>query len=213
MQPASAFCHSAKLSVCVSRMCSVSLLLSKKDRKLERFVLTKKGKKRLEADMSKASYKTKKGESSSQYRQCVPPCPRFITSGDTHSLCVVCLGVKHAESALEGAGCPHCERLPLRTLRSWRGNGDGRVPISILTCQIHCPFSGIGSAAIGEALSPPSEGKKPQNGLPFPENGQWIWQVRIEIGTRPSPFPLPNPTASPTNSAATPPQRKRGQHQ
>ncbi len=70
--------------------------------------------------MSKASYKSKKGESSSQYRQCVPPCPRFITSGDTHSLCVVCLGVKHAESALEGAGYPHCERLPLRTLRSRR---------------------------------------------------------------------------------------------
>ncbi len=53
---------------------------------------------------------------------------------------------------------------------------------------------------IGEALSPPSEGKKPQNGLPIPENGQWILQVRIEIGTRPSPFPLPNPTTSPTNA-------------
>ncbi len=50
--------------------------------------------------MSKASYKSKKGESSSQYRQCVSPCPRFITSGDTHSLCVICLGVKHAESLL-----------------------------------------------------------------------------------------------------------------
>ncbi len=70
--------------------------------------------------MSKASYKSKKGESSSQYRQCVPPCPRFITSGDTHSLCVVCLGVKQAELALEGAGFPHCERLPQCTLRSRR---------------------------------------------------------------------------------------------
>ncbi len=29
VQPAPAFCHSAKLSVCVSRMCSMSLLLSK----------------------------------------------------------------------------------------------------------------------------------------------------------------------------------------
>ncbi len=65
---------------------------------------------------------------------------------------------------------------------------------------------------IGEALRPPSEGKKPQNGLPIPENGQWIWQVRMEIGTRPSPFPLPNPIASPTNAAAAPPQQKRGQH-
>ncbi len=29
VQPAPAFCHSAKRSVCVSRMCSMSLLLSK----------------------------------------------------------------------------------------------------------------------------------------------------------------------------------------
>ncbi len=50
--------------------------------------------------MSKASAKTDKGESRSRFRLCVPPCPRYITSGDTHSLCVVCLGVKHAESAL-----------------------------------------------------------------------------------------------------------------
>ncbi len=62
----------------------------------------------------------RRDESSSQYRQCVPPCPRFITSGDTHSLCMVCLGVKHVESALEGAGCLHFERFPLRTLRSRR---------------------------------------------------------------------------------------------
>ncbi len=68
--------------------------------------------------MSKASAKTNKGESRSRYRMCVPPCPRYITSGDTHSLCVVCLGVKHADSALEGADCPRCERLPLCTLRS-----------------------------------------------------------------------------------------------
>ncbi len=67
--------------------------------------------------MSKATFITNKGESRSCYRLCVPPCPRYITSGDTHSLCMVCLGVKHAESALEGTGCPHCERLPLRTLR------------------------------------------------------------------------------------------------
>ncbi len=53
--------------------------------------------------MSKASEKTDKGESRSRFRLCVPPCPRYITSGDTHSLCVVCLGAKHAESALEGA--------------------------------------------------------------------------------------------------------------
>ncbi|KAL0166722.1 hypothetical protein M9458_038566, partial [Cirrhinus mrigala] len=33
-------------------------------------------------------------------------------------MCVVCLGAEHAASALEGADSPHCELLPLRTLRS-----------------------------------------------------------------------------------------------
>ncbi len=49
---------------------------------------------------------------------CVSLLTNYISSGDTHSLCVVCLGAKHAESALEGADCPHWERLPLRTLHS-----------------------------------------------------------------------------------------------
>ncbi len=69
--------------------------------------------------MSKAEAKTKhKGESRSCYRLCVPPCQFYITSGDTHSLCMVCFGAKHAESAPKGADCPPCERLPLRTLCS-----------------------------------------------------------------------------------------------
>ncbi len=55
-----------------------------------------------------------------RFRLCVPPCPRFITSGDAHSLCVACLGAEHARSALEGADCPHCVRLSMRTLRSRR---------------------------------------------------------------------------------------------
>ncbi len=44
--------------------------------------------------MSKAKAKTKyaKGESRLHYILCVYPCPRYITSGDTHSLCMVCLG-------------------------------------------------------------------------------------------------------------------------
>ncbi|CAM4566361.1 unnamed protein product [Leuciscus chuanchicus] len=53
-----------------------------------------------------------------QYRVCVHPCPRCVTGGDTHTLCVVCLGEEHAQSALEGGDCEHCCALPLRTLRS-----------------------------------------------------------------------------------------------
>ncbi len=70
--------------------------------------------------MSKSQYKAKhvKGEKKSQHKLCVPPCKRYMSAGDTHSLRVVCLGAEHAESALEGADCPHCENLPLHTLRS-----------------------------------------------------------------------------------------------
>ncbi len=41
-----------------------------------------------------------------------------MVPGDTHDLCVVCLGAEHARSALEGADSVHCERLPMHSLRS-----------------------------------------------------------------------------------------------
>ncbi len=85
--------------------------------------------------MSKAEAKTKhKGERSSCYRLCVSPCSRTTFRAGIHSLCVVCLGAKHAESALEGGDCPYCERLPLRTLRSPKAlfeEGAGAAPENV----------------------------------------------------------------------------------
>ncbi len=52
------------------------------------------------------------------FRMCVHPCLRNLTCGDTHVLCVACLGEEYARSALEGAEGVHCDVLPLRTLRS-----------------------------------------------------------------------------------------------
>ncbi len=49
-------------------------------------------------------FKTKH-ESEAQCKQCVPPCKRYLCAGDTHSLCVLCLGARHAEAALEEADC------------------------------------------------------------------------------------------------------------
>ncbi len=54
--------------------------------------------------MSKSQLKAKhlEGErNKAHYRQCIPPCKRYMSAGDTHSLFVVCLGARHAESALE----------------------------------------------------------------------------------------------------------------
>ncbi|KAI2647016.1 Transposon Ty3-G Gag-Pol polyprotein [Labeo rohita] len=68
--------------------------------------------------MSKKTEKTK-NVGKPGFRACVPPCcSRYISSGDTHALCVACLGAEHAASALEGGDCPHCDVLPMRLLRS-----------------------------------------------------------------------------------------------
>ncbi len=55
---------------------------------------------------------------SKAFRKCVDPCPRYLTPDDTHDCCVFCLGMEHARDVFEGAVCVHCERLPMRTLRS-----------------------------------------------------------------------------------------------
>ncbi len=39
---------------------------------------------------------------------------------DNHSHCVACLGLAHAEAALEESDCAHCADLPLRVLRTRR---------------------------------------------------------------------------------------------
>ncbi len=66
------------------------------------------------------------------FRMCVHPCPRYLTGGDTHILCVACLGEENARSALESAGCEHCDVLPLRMLRSrlalFREGAQAHVP-------------------------------------------------------------------------------------
>ncbi|XP_067241145.1 uncharacterized protein [Chanodichthys erythropterus] len=66
-----------------------------------------------------------------QFRKCASPCTRFIPDGDTHDMCVVCLGVEHAQAALEGAVCVHCEKLTLRVLRSRRALFDKREGASV----------------------------------------------------------------------------------
>ncbi len=83
---------------------------------------------------------------SGQFKRCVHPCPRFLTSGDTHQLCVHCLGVQHARAALEGAACADCEALPIRVLRS-------RLAVFNEAGQAHAPrSSGPASAEAARRL-------------------------------------------------------------
>lgn len=66
--------------------------------------------------MEKASDKSDKQHIS----QCVTPCSRLSTGGDTHNLCIACLEAEHAQAALEVADCAHYERLPLRSTPACR---------------------------------------------------------------------------------------------
>ncbi len=62
------------------------------------------------------------------------------------------------------------------------------------------------------SVEPSPRGKKLQSGLPIPESGRWIWWVRKKKGTRPSPFPPPDPSVIPTNAAVAPSRWKQGRH-
>ncbi len=74
--------------------------------------------------MSKASAKTNKSEIRLRYRLCVPPCPRYITSG-IHTVCVVCLGGKNAELAHFAPGRLSLRREPSPAfLHSWSSQLD-----------------------------------------------------------------------------------------
>ncbi|KAI2653751.1 Lamina-associated polypeptide 2, isoform alpha [Labeo rohita] len=70
---------------------------------------------------------------SKAFRKCADPCPRFLTPDDTHDLCVFCLGEEHARDILEGAVCVHCERFPMKKLRSRLSlfsREEGQPPVS-----------------------------------------------------------------------------------
>ncbi|XP_057175254.1 uncharacterized protein LOC130544998 isoform X1 [Triplophysa rosa] len=96
------------------------------------------------ADMSLSKSATAPGTSSS--RACPAACGALIAAKDSHEFCVVCLGLKHAEEALENPEhCSHCLVLPKKLLRrrlkvaatqcielglsdSDGGHGDGDAP-------------------------------------------------------------------------------------
>ncbi len=42
-----------------------------------------------------------------------------LHADDGHSECVSCLGKSHADAALAGSDCSHCENISLASLRSW----------------------------------------------------------------------------------------------
>ncbi len=83
----------------------------------------------LERIKKRDSYASKQQQA---FKMFVHPCPRYLTGGDTHILCVACLGEEHAQLALESTGCEHCDMLPLWTLRSrltfFREDAQARVP-------------------------------------------------------------------------------------
>ncbi len=121
----------------------------------------------LPASMSKSQLKAKHLEderNKAHYRRCVPPCKHYMSTGDTHSLCVACLGARHAESALEGVNnariesSSHClcfvpGRLclmrgePSRSPRCWSSYRRGGAALALVGFAVRSD-GGIGDECV-----------------------------------------------------------------
>lgn len=92
------------------------------------------------------------------FRKCVAPCRRFWNPEDTHELCVICLRMERAQSALE-----ELVVLTVKHLQWWSSTlfrGDGSDCISCLGSCCHrgkaaYPIVGV-VGLVGLVLSPAS---------------------------------------------------------
>ncbi len=73
------------------------------------------------------------------YKICVGP----IEPADQHLHCVACLGLAHAEAALDESDCGHCADLPARVLRA--------------RCDMVRGLFGVGLTAAAEAHFPAAD--------------------------------------------------------
>ncbi len=62
---------------------------------------------------------------------------------------------------------------------------------------------------LGRASSPLRGRKLPSSHCKLSQSGRSIWRHWTEIGTRPSPFPAPDRTVSPTSADAALPRQQR----
>ncbi len=110
------------------------------------------------------------------FRMCVHPCPRYLTGGDTHILCVACLGERsralrcaspsdapilpdalswgRSGSRSPGLWSRYCrgtaKAVVLGFAKGTVGRGrDGHRLISAFTWQVQCLVSGLGSTCCG----------------------------------------------------------------
>ncbi|KAF7644337.1 hypothetical protein LDENG_00223750 [Lucifuga dentata] len=61
------------------------------------------------------------------------PCGSKISSWDTHQMCVMCLGLKHAQATLESSEeCTHCAQFSLKVLLhrlAWQELDEAYLPV------------------------------------------------------------------------------------
>ncbi len=115
------------------------------------------------------------------FRMCVHPCPRYLTGGDTHVLCVACLGEEHARSALEstamcfpcGHSNPTWRSFAMRTLRL----AFPRAPVPLLLRHSKGCSPGV-HKWMGTALSLPSPDR-------FSVSSQ-CWEACVAVSSAPT---------------------------
>ncbi len=96
-------------------------------------------------------------------------CAGPIEPLDHHLHCVACLGLAHAEAALDKSDCGHCADLPVRVLRARRDMVRGLFGVGLTAASV--PLVGPPSPGGGSAVLPCRRTQRsPHSPVSFPED-------------------------------------------
>ncbi len=96
-------------------------------------------------------------------------CTGPIKPLDHHLHCVACLGLAHAEAALDESDCRHCADLPVRVLRARRNMVRGLFGVGLTAASV--PLVGPPSPGGGSAILPCRRTQRsPHSLVSFPED-------------------------------------------
>ncbi len=120
-------------------------------------------------------------------------CAGPIEPLDQHLHCVACLGLAHAEAALDESDCGHCADLPVRVLRARRDVVRGLFGVGLTAASAagEPPSPGGGSAVLPcrrtQRVAAFSRFPSPRNCFRPPSNIEGIRSFGHEGATRPCP--------------------------
>lgn len=125
-------------------------------------------------------------------RSCAAGCKSLVAGRDSHSLCIGCLGLDHAQEALDGtSACQHCLQFPrkylVRRVKAASAASDSSDPHAAGDSQISGPSNDIGAPPVSD-WAEHMEITCPNPSLPF----EVLDEDVLELGVEEEDFLLPS---------------------